>query len=542
MSGSALRGLVRAELARARAPLRLAGLAAAATALAAVLLLGVSGWFLAGAAAAGAMGPAAVLGFNYLLPSAGIRLFAITRTLGRYGERLASHAAAFGALARLRPAIFAGLAAAPPERALALSSGEATARLVQDVDAIETLFVRRAAPWAAGAAVLAGAGLVGLAGGAAAFGFLAMAVLQTLLGFALSARLTRAAGADLLTTGGRLRDRLGAVLAAGPELHCHGLTDRVIAQLMEQAEPLGAARLARWSADGLTAIAPTLLAGLTAALVIWLAGPAPLPLVALAALAALAAMEAAGGLARMFDDAGALAAAAGRLDEVLAAPAVVTTGGAGLSAAPISFGPSILGAAAPLVLAPGARLALTGRSGVGKTRLLESLLGLRAIPPGSILIGDQPLDRIGPPHARALFSLAPQNAAMISGSVRDNLLLGAPDSTNDPRADDRLWAMLDQMALGARVRALPGGLDGWIGEAGAHFSGGERRRLALARACLREAPWLLLDEPTEGLDAETEAVVVAALAALLARTGRGAVIASHRPAPLALCGQRLDLG
>ena len=89
---------------------------------------------------------------------------------------------------------------------------------------------------------------------------------------------------------------------------------------------------------------------------------------------------------------------------------------------------------------------------------------------------------------------------------------------------------------------LPGGLDGWLGENGARLSGGERRRLGLARALLRPAPWLLLDEPTEGLDAATEALVLRRLAARLAREGQGALIVTHRPAPLALCRRIIPLG
>ena len=105
-----------------------------------------------------------------------------------------------------------------------------------------------------------------------------------------------------------------------------------------------------------------------------------------------------------------------------------------------------------------------------------------------------------------------------------------------------LWAALADAALRLKIETLPHGLDTWIGEGGERLSGGERRRLGLARAYLRPAPWLLLDEPTEGLDAATEAAVVAALEARLVRLGQGVVIASHRPAPLTLCPQRLTLG
>ncbi len=114
--------------------------------------------------------------------------------------------------------------------------------------------------------------------------------------------------------------------------------------------------------------------------------------------------------------------------------------------------------------------------------------------------------------------------------MRDNLRLGAPDAP-----DTLLWTALRDAALDERVRALPNGLDAWIGEDGARLSGGERRRLSLARTLLRPAPWLLLDEPTEGLDPATEARVMHRLAIRLAASGQGALIISHRPLPLQFC-------
>jgi len=104
-----------------------------------------------------------------------------------------------------------------------------------------------------------------------------------------------------------------------------------------------------------------------------------------------------------------------------------------------------------------------------------------------------------------------------------------------------MWDALRDAQLEARVRRMPEGLRTWIGDGGETLSGGERRRLALARAFLRPAPWLMLDEPTEGLDGKTEAAVVAALDRRLARTGQGLLLVSHRAAPLRLCPQRLDV-
>jgi ATP-binding cassette subfamily C protein CydC len=187
-------------------------------------------------------------------------------------------------------------------------------------------------------------------------------------------------------------------------------------------------------------------------------------------------------------------------------------------------------------LPPGARVAVTGPSGAGKTTLVEQLVGLRTASPGSVQLGGRDIATLPATVLRDHVAWAPQDAQLIAGTVRDNLHLARPG------ADDALlWEVLADACLDARVRALPAGLDGWIGEDGARLSGGERRRLSLARAYLGTAPWLLLDEPTEALDGATERAVVERLARRLARTGQGLVVVTHRPALLALCDQRLTL-
>jgi ATP-binding cassette subfamily C protein CydC len=156
---------------------------------------------------------------------------------------------------------------------------------------------------------------------------------------------------------------------------------------------------------------------------------------------------------------------------------------------------------------------------------------------GEIALGSADLARLDPAVARAAFAHAPQDAALIAGSARDNLRLAAPDAS-----DEDLWTVLRDAGLEDRIRSAPGGLGAWLGDNGERLSGGERRRLSLARAYLRPAPWLLLDEPTEGLDAATEALVLERLAARLDRTGQGVVLVSHRPAPAAICRRQLTLG
>jgi ATP-binding cassette subfamily C protein CydC len=536
--GGPLAALIRGQRKRHADGLRLAAISAAIVGAGSVLLLGLSGWFLTGAAIAGLAGLAAAQAFNVLLPSAGIRLLAILRTAFRYLERLSGHAAALKALAAIRPTLYASLAAAPPAQALALSRGEASARLVQDVDAVETRLIRLSAPWGAGAAVAAGLAMAAPAGWASAL-VVTVAVAATLLGVrALARRLTTRTGPAIQRAAGDLKDALAAYAAAAPELRVYGVRDRAAAEIAAKGARLDALRREAVAAGGWAAVLQGAILGLAVALVLAFAHDAATPLAAMAGLAAAMALEGLAGVGKAFEQDAGADAASERLDAVLVHAPSTTDVQAPLDRPSLGFG--------DLVLEPGSRLVLTGPSGCGKTTVLERLLGLRSPPSlhpderrdeGSLglAVAGQSVEALSPQILRAAFTHAPQDAAMIAGTVRANLALAGV------HPDDALWDALADAALEARVRALPQGLDTWIGENGERLSGGERRRLSLARALLRDAPWLLLDEPTEGLDAATEALVVARLDARLERTAQGLVLVSHRPAPRALCDQELPI-
>jgi len=520
-----LKALIATERRRQRGRLTLAAAAAMVVSAASVTLLGLSGWFITGAALAGVAGLATAQAFNYLLPAATIRLLAILRTGFRYVERISGHEAALKALARLRPALFAALAAAPPREALALSAGEASARLVQDVDAIESLFVRLSSPWATATAVAAGLGLATLAGWAPALALASFAALAAGAGRLLTARLTKAPAAAAQIRAGELKDAVAALAAAAPELRCYGLEAWAVDEIDRRGLLLGEARLKAAAAQGWIALAQSAVMGLATAVVIVLAAGASLPLAALAGLAAVMTLEAVAGAVKAFEQDGAVDEAGRRLEPLLAAePAqAVTTR---------LLNPSLT--LAGVTLKAGERVLMIGPSGAGKTTLLEQLLRLREDPSGEVRIDGIRLSRFPAALARGCFAYAPQDADVLAGTVRENLLLAWPEA---PEAD--LWRALQDAALDRRVREMPQGLDSWVGENGARLSGGERRRLALARALLRPAPWLLLDEPTEGLDAWTEALVLRRLAKRLDRTGQGLVMVSHRAAPLALGYRRI---
>ncbi|MBX5472896.1 MAG: ATP-binding cassette domain-containing protein, partial [Acetobacteraceae bacterium] len=145
------------------------------------------------------------------------------------------------------------------------------------------------------------------------------------------------------------------------------------------------------------------------------------------------------------------------------------------------------------------RVAILGPSGAGKSTLAALALKVVAPQSGRVLLGGVDIAALSAADVRSRIGWLSQNTHLFDDTIRANLLLAAP------AADEQaLWAALDQAQIGAFVRTLPDGLDTWVGEKGLRFSGGQGRRLALARALLSPAPILILDEPCSGLDADTE--------------------------------------
>lgn len=502
-------------------PLLLSGIAAAAS----VALLGISGWFLTASTIAGAGGLVAVTAFNYLLPSAAIRALAIARTAARYGERLTSHSAALTAMAGLRTRLFGTLAVADPRAAPDLASGEASTRLIDDIEAIEDLVVRRSALPGALIGGAVATGCIALSGWRAALGFVLFAAIGLIVGAALARRVSSRPARAAAEARGRVRDRYVELAAARPEIIAYGLADRVDQALADDLAALDAAR--RGLVRGEAAL-NGLVAAWSAALAITmllLAQNGP-ELAALAALAAFAGSEA---LAIRVRSALREAVVAEGLARVIAlasnAPQPVAERSASALRVRIE----------DVDLAGGARIAITGASGSGKTTLIETLAGLRTAPL-NLWVGETPVARANSALLTAQFALAPQAAQLIAGTIGDNLRIARPGV--DAAA---MWAALEVVRLADRIRTMPGGLDCPIGESGGTLSGGEQKRLSLARALLAERPWLVADEPSEGLDAATEAEMVARLDAWLTHTGTGLILVSHRPAPRALCDQMLAL-
>ena len=174
-----------------------------------------------------------------------------------------------------------------------------------------------------------------------------------------------------------------------------------------------------------------------------------------------------------------------------------------------------------LEMPEGTRVALLGPSGAGKSTLAALALKVVAPRSGHVLLGGVDIALLPAASVRSRIGWLGQATHLFDDTIRANLLLARPDAD-----EPALWAALDAARVGDTVRALPDGLDTWVGEGGTRFSGGQGRRLALARALLSEAPILILDEPCSGLDAETERAFLETLNETAA--GRSVILITHR--------------
>lgn len=520
MMKSGIRQLVAAQEKAQSGRLMAASICAMIVSAAAVVLLGISAWFLTSSAIAGLAGSVVAMTFNYMVPSAMIRMLAILRTGGRYGERVIGHDAALHALAKLRPQLFDSITRADPAISLGLSSGETSTRLIQDVDAIQNRFVRLSAPWGAGAALLAGIVLCAFASPVTAIAVAAIGGVYILAAITLAKIATDKAGRDTRVAAGRLKHELTTLMAAAPELRAYGMTQQAGAQILASANLYETAQRRLSVGSSWQGLCQTLAMGVAVVAVFVTAASQSAPLMALALLGSIGVLDAAGTLIGTLSHKGSIDAAMERLEPLVSTPENSIN-------EPLQ---SRIEIDEQYVLRTRGRLGLGGPSGAGKTTFVEQLMHLRPVVTGTIRLDGHDLGEVSPQQARALFSYAPQQTQFITGTVAQNLRLAAPTAT-----DEELWAALEDACLAPRFLESHQGLNMQLGENARYLSGGERRRLGLARAYLRHAPFLVLDEPTEGLDAATEACIIERLDNRLMLTGQGLILISHRPAPLRLC-------
>ncbi|HHT0550068.1 TPA: heme ABC transporter ATP-binding protein/permease CydC [Klebsiella michiganensis] len=514
------------------------------TLLASIGLLTLSGWFLSASAVVGVAG---IYSFNYMLPAAGVRGAAIIRTAGRYFERLVSHDATFRVLQHLRVFTFSKLLPLSPAGLARFRQGELLNRVVADVDTLDHLYLRVISPLV-GALVVILVVTVGLS-------VLDVTLALTLGGIMLLTLLVmpplfyragKPAGESITRLRGQYRQHLTSWLQGQAELMLFNASDRY-RQQMEKTE-------ARWldaqrRQAELTALSQALMlliGGIAVIAMLWLASAGvggdtqPGALIALFVFCALAAFEALAPVTGAFQHLGQVIASAKRITQITEQESEVafpqgeghTLDRVSLRLHQVTFSypqqPSPALDKVSLQIEAGEHIAILGRTGCGKSTLLQLLTRAWDPAEGEILLNNQPLGQFNEATLRRAMSVVPQRVHLFSATLRDNLLLASPGAS-----DARLAQTLERVGLAKLLE--DSGLNSWLGEGGRQLSGGELRRLAIARALLHDAPLMLLDEPTEGLDATTESQILDLLAEVMRE--KTVLMVTHRLRGLARFNQ-----
>ncbi len=505
------------------------------TLLASIGLLTLSGWFLSASAVAGFAG---LYSFNYMLPAAGVRGTAIARTAGRYFERLVSHDATFRVLQHLRVTTFSKLLPLSPAGLARYRQGELLNRVVADVDTLDHLYLRVISPLV-GALVVIVVVTLGLClldvNIALVLGGIMLLTLFLLP--PLFYRAGKPTGENLTRLRGEYRQQLTGWLQGQAELTIFGASRRYRAQMENTELNWHEAQRKQSELTALSQALMLLIGGVAVMAMLWMASGGvgdnsqPGPLIALFVFCALAAFEALAPVTGAFQHLGQVVASALRITQITGQQPEVQFSTAAsdvpeqlaLRLADVSF--AYDGQAQPaldhinLTIPAGAHVAVLGRTGCGKSTLLQLLTRAWDPAQGQILFNDTPLTAMSEPALRKTVSVVPQRVHLFSATLRDNLLLAAPGA-----ADDALSAMLEKVGLHKLLNDE--GLNSWLGEGGRQLSGGELRRLAIARALLHDAPLMLLDEPTEGLDATTERQILDLLEKEM--QGKTVLMVTHR--------------
>ena len=469
-----------------------------------------------------------------------VRFFSVSRSFSRYFERLVSHDVTFRLLGEVRSWFYARLAPLAPAFLEGYRSGDLLSRLVEDVEELENLYLRAVSPILVAAVVsgLAFATLYpfGPALALAVLAFLAAAGAGVpLLVWTLSRGLGRrqlelrselysqtvdgTQGVQDLLAFGREEEQRREIEALNRKL---GRTERRMASIAGLENSLG---------DLLTNLA--MLTALVLAIPLVAAGEVYGVYLAFLALVALGVFEAATPLGTAFRTISRTTAAGERLFEVSDSEPTIRNPKRPLPV-PQDFTLQLdnvsfrYGEDEPFslddvsfTLEPGRKVAVVGPSGSGKSTLAALILRFREPPRGEIRLGGKNLADYADGDVRRLVSAAPQRTHVFNDTLRNNLLLADPEAS-----DEALELALERSRVSAFVERLPGGLDTYVGEQGTRLSGGERQRLAVALALLKDAPLLVLDEPTANLDTVTERELLASV--WEAARDRSVLLITHR--------------
>jgi ATP-binding cassette subfamily C protein CydC len=517
----------------------------ALTLLAGLGLLALSGWFITASAITGLLFAAgSAVAFDVYVPGGGIRLFAITRTVARYGERVYNHETVLRLLADVRVRLFRGLSAKTVAARSRKRSADWLSRLTSDLDSLDSLYLRLIAPTALALLITSGlvliltrfySGITGLVVGALLF--LAL-VLATCAVYSRTRKLSQRRVDKLEQLRGLAIEHLEgqAELTAAGEARRNQHRLLAVASDMSDEQAQIDQRIGWHAAASGFLMHASAVAGLWLGIALLQSGEISGPVLALLPLALQGLNEIYSGLPEAFGRLGGTISAAERLNRDMAddSPDVArqetSSKPLNQACANAHLDPQSIPQAAikwqeasynhtglpaivrnwSLHIRPGERIGIVGRSGTGKSTLADMAAGLVEPSSGYCWRGGE-----AGHHPRwsawlAQISYLPQTTTLLDDTLRNNLLVGLPEATE---AD--LWQVLEMVGLTELVKSLPMSLDTWLGNYGQQVSGGEARRIALARTLLKPAGLIILDEPFTGLDADTREQVRAGVSRVL---------------------------
>ncbi len=517
------------------------------TSMAAITLLSLSGWFITASAMAGLLSiDGNVLAFNFMLPAAQIRALAIMRTLGRYAERLVTHEATFRVLAQIRSWFFQQLIPLVPGRLELMRSGDLLSRMTADIDALDALYLRLVAPVfvailgvTAVTIVLATyAPIISIANG------LILLVAAVYVPWLFN-RLGNEGAERITVLMANYKIRQVDTLQGFADLLANQAYERYSVFLQQFSDRMIHTQRQNNCLTGISSAITFLLSQISFTVVLILAGllytenQLTGSEVALVVFCVLASFELVTPLPQALQMLAKTQKSAQRIRQVAKLKPTITEPqqilllpqSYDLQLSDVCFRYSDqqdwvlknINVQIPL----GTKLAIVGASGSGKTTLLHLIMHYFDPEIGQVALAGYSLSQYGSEPLMTCFGVLSQRSQLFATTIKENLLIAKPDATAK-----ELDAAIKAAGLEKFISYLPEGLNTWVGESGVKVSGGEARRIALARLYLKDAPILILDEPTEGLDSETERDVFQALSVFA--TKKTIIMVTHRAAGLSL--------